>query len=55
MDDEAVLALMSVAPEYISAALDAIRERHGSYDIYMEQVLGVGFAQIAAIRANLLN
>ncbi|QGN56202.1 tyrosine-protein phosphatase [Novosphingobium sp. Gsoil 351] len=54
MDDEAVLALMSVAPEYISAGLDAIRERHGTYDGYLEEVLGVGPAQVAAIQADLL-
>lgn len=54
MDDAAVLALMSVAPEYISAGLDAIRERHGSYDRYLAEVLGVGPEQIAAMRANLL-
>ena len=54
MDDAAVLALMSVAPEYISAGLDAIRARHGSYDRYLEEVLGIGAGQTAAIRANLL-
>lgn len=54
MDDAAVLALMSVAPEYISAGLDAIRERHGSYDRYLEEVLGIGAGQAEAMRANLL-
>ena len=54
MDDAAVLALMSVAPEYISAGLDAIRARHGTYDRYLEEVLGIGAGQTAAMRANLL-
>lgn len=54
MDDEAVLALMSVAPEYISAGLNAIRERHGSYDQYLAEVVGVEPKQIGAIRASLL-
>ena len=54
MDDAAVLALMSVAPEYISAGLDAIRERHGSYDRYLVDVLCVGPKQIGEMRANLL-
>ena len=54
MDDEAVLALMSVAPEYISAGLDAIRERHGSYDRYLNEVLEIGPVEIAAMRASLL-
>ena len=54
MDDEAVLALMSVAPEYISAGLDAIREQHGSYDQYLAEVVGIEPKQIGKIRANLL-
>ena len=54
MDDEAVFALMSVAPEYIAAAHDAIRARHGSFDTYLEDVLDVGPEQQAAIRATLL-
>ena len=54
MDDAAVLALMSVAPAYISAGLDAIRERHGSYDRYLVDVLCVGPEQIGEMRANLL-
>ena len=54
MDDAAVLALMSVAPEYISAGLKLIRERHGSYDNYLEEVVGVSRDQIAAMRGNLL-
>ena len=54
MDDEAVFALMSVAPEYISAGHDAIRERHGHFDAYLDDVLGVDAVQRAAIRANLL-
>lgn len=55
MDDDAVLALMSVAPEYITAGLDAIRARHGTYDNYLAEVLAVGPAQAAAIRALLLD
>ena len=54
MDDEAVFALMSVAPEYISAALKAIREQHGSNERYLQEVFDVGPATVAAMRANLL-
>lgn len=54
MDDEAVVALMSVAPEYIAAGHAAIRERHGTFDRYLEEILGVGPERRAAIRANLL-
>jgi protein-tyrosine phosphatase len=54
MDDEAVFALMSVAPEYLAAGHAAIRERHGDFDSYLEAVLGVDEGQRATIRANLL-
>jgi protein-tyrosine phosphatase len=55
MDDEAVLALMSVAPEYLSAALAAIRQRHGTLDAYLEEVLGVREGERAAIREHWLD
>jgi hypothetical protein len=54
MDDEAALALMSVAPEYLGAALAAIEDKHGGIDPYLEAVLGVGPQQRAAIRNQLL-
>ena len=54
MEDDAVYALMSVAPEYIGAAHAAIRERHGNFDAYLRGVLGVDEAQQVAIRAALL-
>ena len=54
MDDAAVRALISVAPEYLGTALTAIRERHGTIDAYLGETLGIGEAQAAAIRASLL-
>lgn len=54
MEDDAVLAMVGVAPEYIAAAHRVIRERHGDFDAYLETVLGVDAAQRVAIRANLL-
>jgi protein tyrosine/serine phosphatase len=45
---------MSVAPEYLSAALTAIAERHGTIDAYLEEVLGVDEDQRAAIRGQWL-
>ena len=54
MEDEAVRAMIGVAPEYIAAAHSAIRERHGDLDTYLDAVLGVDEAQRAAIRAQLL-
>lgn len=55
MDDNAVRALISVAPEYLGAALAAIREHHGTIDAYLEEVLGVDPAQRSAIRTALLD
>lgn len=55
MDEEAVLAMIGVAPEYIAAAHAAIRERHGDFDRYLDEVLAVNEAQRAAIRASLLS
>ena len=54
MEDEAVRAMIGVAPEYIAAAHSAIRERHGDFDSYLDTVLGVDDVQRAAIRAHLL-
>ena len=54
MDDAAVRALISVAPEYLGTALAAIRQRHGTLDAYLGEVLGVGAAEASAIRAALL-
>jgi protein tyrosine/serine phosphatase len=38
---DAVVAFMGVEPAYLHAALQALRERHGSVDAYLEQALGV--------------
>jgi protein tyrosine/serine phosphatase len=54
MDDQAVRELLSVRPEYLAAALDSIRERHGSLDAYRTDVLGVGAAQQRAIAEHLM-
>ena len=54
MEDEAVRAMIGVAPEYIAAAHRVIRERHGDFDAYLGDVLGVDGVQRAAIRENLL-
>jgi protein tyrosine/serine phosphatase len=54
MDDDAVRALISVAPEYLGTALAAIRERHGTIDAYLAEIVGVGPEQVAAIRGALL-
>lgn len=40
---------LTVKPEYLEAALDKIREEHGSIDSYLEKVLGVNIAKLRDI------
>jgi protein-tyrosine phosphatase len=54
MDDEASRLLMSVDPEWLHAAFEAIRERHGTITAYRRDVLGVDAAREEAIRAALI-
>ena len=42
--NDAVVAFMGVEPAYLDAAIDAITERYGSIDGYVEQGLGVDAA-----------
>ncbi len=51
---EAVRVAMSVEAEYLKIALDAIVERHGGLDAYLEEVLGVDAARRAALERRLL-
>ena len=41
---DAVVAFLGVEPVYLETAFAGIRERHGSIDAYLEQVLGVDAA-----------
>lgn len=41
MDDAAVRVVMSVEPVYLDTAFAAIREQHGSIEVYAEAVCGV--------------
>ena len=52
--DAAIVALMSVTPDYLRAATRSIEERHGSTAAYAESVLGVDAAKREAIRARVL-
>ncbi|MBU2379892.1 MAG: tyrosine-protein phosphatase [Alphaproteobacteria bacterium] len=50
---DAVVAFMGVEAAYLDAAFDAIRDRHGSVDGYLEQALGVDAALRDRIGARL--
>lgn len=54
MDDAAVRVLMGVESQFLERAFAAIRERHGSVEAYVQEVLGVTPQVLAAIEANLV-
>jgi protein-tyrosine phosphatase len=43
--DDAIVAFMGVEPAFLDSGLASIRNRHGSIDAYLEQVLGVDAAK----------
>lgn len=45
--------ILGVDVDYLRCALDEIRAKHGSIDAYLEDVLGIGAAERAALRAKL--
>jgi protein-tyrosine phosphatase len=47
-------AILNADAAYITSALEAIDERHGSIEAYLHEVLGINAAQLAAIKHNLL-
>ncbi|NEX93717.1 tyrosine-protein phosphatase [Caulobacter sp. 17J65-9] len=51
--DAATRAFLGVEAEYLAAAFAAVRERHGSLDAYLRDVLGVGPELRARIEARL--
>lgn len=51
--DAATRAFLGVEAEYLAAAFDAVRDRHGSLDAYLREALGVGPALRARIEARL--
>lgn len=48
--DEGIRALMEVREDYLAAAFDVIRERHGSVGRYAQEVLGIDDARIARLK-----
>ena len=54
LDDSALRTLLSVRPEYLTTAFDEIKERHGSVNAYLVDVVHVTPERRAAIRARWL-
>jgi len=54
MPDAVLTPLLKSDPAYIEAALDAVNARYGSVEAYLKTALGLTDADIARMRANLL-
>lgn len=54
MDDETVLALMGVEPDYLDTAFAAIAERYGTVERYADEVLGVDATRRQALAMRLI-
>ncbi|HKK22754.1 MAG TPA: tyrosine-protein phosphatase [Pseudohaliea sp.] len=55
LDDEVLLPMLQVEESYLGAALAAIDEDYGSVERYLEDALGVGPAERAALAARYLD
>lgn len=54
MEDAAVRALMSVQPEFLETAFEAIRSRYGSTRAYLSEALGLRSEQVQRIAERLV-
>jgi len=54
MDVDAVLPVLEVRPEYLDAGYQEVRLRHGSFDGYLRNGLGLTDDVLTALRAQLL-
>ena len=48
--DAGIRALMEVREEYLTAAFDAIGERHGSVQRYADEILGIDDGRVGRLR-----
>jgi protein-tyrosine phosphatase len=54
MDAESILPMLEVHEDYLAQALQAITRSHSSVEVYLEEALGVGPAELAQLRARYL-
>ncbi len=54
MDTQSILPMLEVHEDYLSRALLAIEQRFPSVDVYLNEVLGVGAAEVALLQARYL-
>ena len=55
MDAESILPMLEVHEDYLSRALMAITQAYPSTDVYLEEALGMGSAEVAELRARYLD
>jgi protein-tyrosine phosphatase len=54
MDSDAILPMLEVHEDYLTRALFAIEQRYPSAEVYLEEALGVGAAELAELKARYL-
>ena len=54
LEPEVLQSIMGTHPDYLRSAFAAIEERHGQLERYLNEVLDIGSAELAAIRQELL-
>lgn len=54
MDSEAILPMLEVHEDYLARALLAIEQSYPSVEVYLDEALGVGAAELAELRARYL-
>jgi protein-tyrosine phosphatase len=54
LNADALRPMLGVNVDYLRAALDSIIAAHGSQEAYLQEVLGVGEAERAALRQQLI-
>jgi len=54
MDTQSILPMLEVHEDYLAHALFAIEQRFSSVDVYLEEALGVGPAEVAHLQARYL-
>lgn len=54
ISDDTIRALMGVEADYLNAAFKSVEARFGSFDAYLEEMLGVDAARREALRAHYL-
>ena len=54
MDTQSILPMLEVHEEYLARALSAIEQSFPSMEVYLEEALGVGPAEVAQLQARYL-